>query len=110
MKLLFDQNLSHKLVLLMGDIYPGSQHVRLLDLHRESDAVIWSFAKENDFIIVSKDNNFHQRSFLYGYPPKVVWLRFGNCSTLEIEASLRSHLADLEAFEVDQQAAFLSLG
>lgn len=110
MKLLFDQNLSHRLVAMLADIYPGSEHVKILDMHREPDAVIWKFAKENYFVIVSKDNDFHQRSFLYGWPPKVVWLRLGNCSTLEIEESLRSHLADLKAFEIDQQAAFLSLG
>lgn len=110
MKLLFDQNLSHKLVTMLADIYPGSKHVNALDLHRETDAIIWVFAKESNFTIVSKDNDFHQRSFLYGWPPKVVWLRLGNCPTLEIEACLRSHLPDLAAFEIDQQAAFLSLG
>ena len=110
MKLLFDQNLSHRLVAMLADIYPESEHVKILDMHREPDAVIWKFAKENDFVIVSKDNDFHQRSFLYGWPPKVVWLRLGNCSTQDIEKCLRSHFPDLAAFKANQQAAFLSLG
>jgi predicted nuclease of predicted toxin-antitoxin system len=109
-KLLFDQNLSHRLVEMLADIYLGSEHVKILDMHREPDAVIWKFAKENDFVIVSKDNDFHQRSFLCGWPPKVVWLRLGNCSTQDIEKCLRSPFPDLAAFEADQQAAFLSLG
>ena len=84
MKLLFDQNISYKLVNRLADIYPGSKHVRQVGLGESDDLAVWDYAKGNDFVIVSKDEDFHQRSFLYGSPPKVVWLRLGNCTTQDI--------------------------
>ncbi len=72
MKLLFDQNLSHRLVAALADTFPGSSHGRDFDLERADDATVWEFAKSNGYTIISKDNDFHQRSFLYGHPPKVV--------------------------------------
>lgn len=62
------------------------------------------------FTLVSKDADFHQRSFLFGYPPKVVWIRRGNCSTDDIERLLRQHHAEVLAFERDDQGTFLALG
>jgi predicted nuclease of predicted toxin-antitoxin system len=60
-------------------------------------------------MIVSKDSDFHQRSFLYGYPPKVVWVRLGNCSTADVERVLRAHFDVIRDFYEDRFAAFLSL-
>ncbi|MBI4604306.1 MAG: DUF5615 family PIN-like protein [Planctomycetes bacterium] len=88
MKLLFDQNLSHRLVSLLGDLFPGSAHVRDFGLALAPDPAVWAFAKVQAYTIVSKDDDFHQLSFLHGAPPKVVWLRFANCST---EARPRPH-------------------
>ena len=109
MKLLFDQNLSHRLVAALADTFPDSSHVRDFDLQRADDATIWEFAKRNGYTIISKDNDFHQRSFLYGHPPKVVWLRLGNCSSEQAADTLRRSAPHLAAFEADPQAAFLVL-
>jgi predicted nuclease of predicted toxin-antitoxin system len=68
MKLLFDQNVSHRLVGRLADIYPDSLHVREVGLRDAGDADIWEYAKRNDFVIVSKDSDFQQRSLLYGHP------------------------------------------
>jgi len=106
-KLLLDQNLSHRLVAMLADIFPDSAHVRNFDLQRADDATIWEFAKSRGYVIVSKDNDFHQRSFLYGHPPKVVWLRLGNCSTEHVAEMLRRYDDYLSSFEADPQAAFL---
>ncbi len=78
MKLLFDQNLSHRLVDNLIDLFPESIHVKDAKLERSTDSEIWDYAKENNFIIVSKDSDFHQRSFLHGPPPKVIWINKGN--------------------------------
>ena len=78
MKLLFDQNLSHRLPRLLADLFPGSVHVRSLALDQASDDEIWEFAKAKDFCIVTQDSDFAERSRLYGAPPKVVWLRCSN--------------------------------
>jgi predicted nuclease of predicted toxin-antitoxin system len=85
MKLLFDENLSHKLLWPLADLFHGSVHVRDLGLKAADDPVAWEYAKNNGLMIVSKDSDMHQRSFVFGYPPKVVWVRLGNCSTSEVE-------------------------
>ena len=85
MKLLFDHNLSPKLVERLADVFLGSKHVRNLNLHKADDAQVWEYARMNALAIVSKDEDFHQLSFLHGPPPKVVWVRLGNCTTSDIE-------------------------
>ena len=109
MKLLFDENLSHKLVGALADLFPDSEHVRDMDLKAADDRLIWEEAKRKDLIIVSKDSDFYQRSLLYGYPPKVIWIRPGNCSTVAIEALLRKHYQDVKDFYEDAYEAFLIL-
>ena len=99
MKLLFDENLSHRLAKVLADIYPGSGHLRDCGLRGASDDRVWQYARENGFLIVSKDSDFSERSSLLGSPPKVVWLRVGNCTTVRAEFVLRNALARLEAFE-----------
>lgn len=109
MKLLYDQNLSPRLVYLLADLYPGSIHVRDVGLQTADDEVVWAYAAQHGFVIVSKDYDFHQRSFLFGHPPKVVWLRRGNCSTAEIEDILCAHYKDLVTLEQDEEGSFLAL-
>lgn len=109
MKLLFDSNLSHRLARTLASLYPGSEHVRNLNLARAGDEAIWNLAKKESFTIVSKDSDFHQRSFLYGFPPKVIWVRMGNCSTVDIGQALRIHHSDVVEFLEDETHAFLIL-
>ena len=91
MKLLFDENLSHRLTIRLGDLFPESLHVRDVGLKSAIDPDVWEFARASGLIIVSKDSDMHQRSFLYGYPPKVIWVRLGNCSTNDVESLLRQY-------------------
>jgi predicted nuclease of predicted toxin-antitoxin system len=109
MKLLFDENLSHKLVQLLEDIFPQSIHVRDVGLKAADDPLVWEYAKNNDLILVSKDADMHQRSFLFGPPPKVVWVRLGNCSTSEVEELFRRNLDVIKEFHEHEEASFLSL-
>ena len=109
MKLLFDQNLSRKLPRQLADIYPGSQHGFELNLAEADDDVIWEFAKENGFAIVSKDADFQQRSLLFGSPPKFIWLRVGNCSTKDLESLLRRSSPIIHTFLIDAQESHLIL-
>ena len=107
MKLLVDQNLAPALVARLADLFPGSRHVREEGLASSDDKAVWDYAKAGGFSIVSKDGDFRQLSFLYGSPPKVVWLRLGNRSTAQIEAIIRAHEPDLEAFNADPVASML---
>ena len=109
MKLLFDENLSPNLVIRLADLFPACLHVREVGLQASDDQVVWDYAKSHDLIIVSKDGDMHQRSFLFGAPPKVVWVRLGNCSTTEIENLLRRHIDTLNVFHSDEFASFLIL-
>jgi predicted nuclease of predicted toxin-antitoxin system len=79
-------------------------------LHKAGDEDVWAYAIQHGLTIVSKDADFHQRSFLFGHPSKVVWVRKGNCSTREIEALLRARNDDLLLFEQNEEGAFLVLG
>ena len=96
MKLLFDQNLSRKLVNRLSDIFPGSSHIQFHQLAEADDSDIWEFAKANKFCIVTQDADFAEKSLLFGSPPKVVWLRCGNAPTKIIEALLRSGEEDIK--------------
>jgi predicted nuclease of predicted toxin-antitoxin system len=109
MKLLFDENLSPQLVRLLSDIFPDSVHVRDVGLETADDVVVWKYAQDNLLIICSKDSDMHQRSFVLGYPPKVVWVRLGNCSTNDVANLLRKHYGALETFANDDYASFLTL-
>lgn len=109
MKLLFDQNLSHRLVALLAVEFPGSSHVRDAGLATAADPDVWEYAATNGFMIVSKDTDFQQRALLYGHPPKVIWVRLGNCTTDAVATLLRAKLQDIEAFDADLAASFLAL-
>ena len=109
MRLLFDQNLSPGLPRLLADVYPGSVHVREVGLRDSGDSEIWDYAKQNGFIIVSKDADFQQRSLLYGFPPKFIWLRVRNCRTKLIEELLRKHTATIHTFGQDPVKSHLML-
>jgi predicted nuclease of predicted toxin-antitoxin system len=109
-KLLFDENLSRRLVRPVEDLHPGSKHVSDVGLERADDQTVWRHALEHGFTLVSRDADFAERSLSEGPPPKVIWIRRGNCSTRTIESLLRERHAELEAFAADEVAPFLSLG
>jgi predicted nuclease of predicted toxin-antitoxin system len=73
-KLLLDENLSDRVLPGIVDLYPGSTHVKAHDLLQASDILIWSFARDHGYAIVSKDADFHQRSLVLGHPPKLIFL------------------------------------
>jgi predicted nuclease of predicted toxin-antitoxin system len=94
MKLFFDHNLSPRLVQRLADLYPNASHVALVGLERASDIAVWTYAQTNDYIIVTKDSDFNDLSVLRGFPPKVIWLQLGNCTTRDLETALRrNHMA-----------------
>ena len=81
MKLLFDQNISFRIISKIETNFPEAKQVRQLGIENYSDVEIWEFAKENEFSIVTFDADFFDLSNLKGHPPKIIWLRFGNTKT-----------------------------
>ena len=88
MKLLFDENLSRKLVARLAELYPDSAHVAAFDLLERPDREIWDFAQTNGFIIVTTDADFYEFAAALGPPPKVVWLRRWTHPTRDAELVL----------------------
>lgn len=109
MKLLFDENLSFRLVAALADIYPDSSHVREVGLLGADDLRIWSFAGEHGFLLASKDTDFYERSLVFGAPPKIIWLRIGNSTVNETITLLRSQYIVIRHFAEDTTATFLPL-
>ena len=81
MKLLFDQNISHRIIPKIISNFQDAKQVRELEIENYSDIEIWEYAKENRFTIVTFDADFYDLSNLKGHPPKIIWLRFGNTKT-----------------------------
>jgi len=109
-KLLLDENLSSRLVASLADLYPESEQILTLRLGGASDDTVWEYARVHGFTIVSKDSDFFDRSVLVGAPPKVVWIRLGNCSTQEVERVLRSKILEMQRFLEDERETCLLLG
>ena len=109
MRLLFDENLARRLESALSNLYPGSLHIADCGLLGASDAEIWQYAKDNGLVIVSKDSDFSQRSSLFGSPPKVIWLRIGNCTTTQADFILRNSAPRMRAFSSNAQESCLVL-
>ncbi|HEY7022854.1 MAG TPA: DUF5615 family PIN-like protein [Ktedonobacterales bacterium] len=107
--LLFDQNLSPRLANRLADLFLGAQHVAQIGLDRASDLAVWEYARTHDCALVTKDADFNDLSVLRGSPPKVLWLRLGNCTPNDIEQTLRRAHSEVVAFLGDPTLSILEL-
>lgn len=107
MKLLLDANLSPSLVRRLAARFPGTAHVGDGPGIAAGDLEIWQFAQALDFVIVTKDTDFLDLSMLYGPPPKVIFLRLGNCPTEAIARAMESHPLESDPFFSDPDAGLL---
>ena len=96
--LLFDQNISYRIVSRLSDCYPGCQQVRQLGLENAEDIDIWDYARKNNLIIVTFDADFYDISLINGCLPKIIWLRTGNLATNQIVDLLRNNLLQIIDF------------
>ena len=96
MRLLFDENLSHRLVETLSDVFPGSEHVRNVGLASADDIDVARYAAINDFVLVTKDSDFEEIGLVGSPPVRVIRLAIGNSTTGDIERVLRSVAADVE--------------
>ena len=96
MKLLLDENLSRRVVPFVQDAFPSSSQDTLLNLENADDRAIWDFAKDQGFVIVTKDADFYDMSVVYGQPPKIIWLKIGNQSKAATVNALVSNRDEIE--------------
>jgi len=108
-KLLFDENLSRKLVVRLAELYPESAHVADAGLLESPDREIWDFAKAGGFVIVSTDSDFYELATTIGPPPKVVWLRRWTHPTRDAERVLRHEAIRITEFLDDPELGVLVL-
>jgi predicted nuclease of predicted toxin-antitoxin system len=109
-KLLFDENLSGRLPRMLADVFPEYGDIISLGLGGASDRVIWDRARADDFVLVTKDEDFQRLSVLLGAPPKVIWVRLGNCAPADVARLLRFRVEQIRAFVDHPDSTFLSLG
>jgi predicted nuclease of predicted toxin-antitoxin system len=109
-RLLFDEQLSEELSQQLHDVFPDSLHVRQVGAGGAPDAAVWQLARERGYVLITKDEDFHRLSVLQGAPPKVVWIRLGNCATHDIARLLREHQTEIRRFVEQSEATFLELG
>jgi predicted nuclease of predicted toxin-antitoxin system len=108
-KLLFDENLSRKLVTKLFELYPESIHVSEANLMRSPDEAIWGYAKSNRFVIVTTDSDFFDFAANLGPPPKVIWLRRWSHPTRDAEVLLRREAVRITEFIADSGLGILIL-
>ena len=109
MKLLFDENLSQKLVNRLSDLFPDSTHVVLEGLLHSPDILVWEYAKNHGLTIVTADADFYNLANTFGPPPKVVWIPGCDFPTDITERLLRSQAIRIVRFLEDEEQAVLIL-
>ena len=106
MKLLLDENLSRRMVPFLQHDFPGSSQVVLLGMESATDKEVWSRARADGYVIVTRDADFQELSLVWGAPPQVIRLRTANLSRAAALKLLLDHRgAIVTALEVDGLAS-----
>ena len=109
MKLLFDQNISPKIVRQVEADFPNSKQVRHVGLEDASDAIIFDYAKKNGYTVVTFDSDFVDLNVIRGIPPKIIWLKTGNLTTKSISNLLRKYMSALHKFIESEEEGILEI-
>ncbi len=103
MKLLFDQNISHRIIKILPEAFDGSSTVKNEKLINVSEKIIWDFARLNHYTIVTLDSDFSDLSTFFACPPKIIWLRTGNLTTKEIKELINFNISAIKDFLVSKE-------
>jgi len=98
LKLLFDQNISPRIIKFLTTLYPEAKHVRQIKLEDASDQKIYEYAKRNLYTIVTFDSDFVDLNIVRGIPPKIIWLKTGNLTTRSVAQLLEENHELLKQF------------
>jgi len=107
MKLLFDENISYRIVNKLFNDFPDSSHVKFHNLTQTNDKVVREFALQNNFTIVTNDSDFNDLMLLYDFPPKIIWLQIGNTCTENIVKLLIYNKQQIFDFVNDKENGIL---
>lgn len=95
--------------MLLADLYPDSAHVSRVGLDRATDMAVFRYARRNGFTLVTKDADFADIALVYGFPPRVIWLQLGNCTTSRIVEVLRTSYEAVRALDSTPDLGILVL-
>lgn len=109
MKLLFDQNISYRILKRLSEAYSSSSHVKKEGLINSSDLEIWEYAKNHQFILVTQDSDFNDIYLLKGFPPKILWLQAGNIRTNELANLLNNQQIAVREFQENEDLGCLNI-
>jgi predicted nuclease of predicted toxin-antitoxin system len=109
MKLIFDQNISFRIVKKIHHVFPEASDLRHLGLYDASDTEIWEYARQHQYAIVTFDSDFIDLTNLKGFPPKIIWLRIGNTATQQIAQMLIDNKERIVKFLDDKEVAFFEI-
>lgn len=104
MKLFLGENLSHRLVDRLADVYPGSQHVRQVGMKSAPDRIVLGYAELMDIVLVTRDTDFDDLGILRSETARILRLDLGNCTADKVERVLRDLRDELEAMFADSRA------
>ena len=109
MRLLFDQNISFRILKILPEIFKGSSHVKTEGLMNSPDFEIWEYARIHNLIIVTQDSDFHDMYILKGFPPKILWFQTGNLQTSELALILKNRQNDIIEFSLNDKLGCLEI-
>ena len=81
----------------------------MVGLERAADEEVWRFAQLHNLVIVTKDADFGDLGLVRGFPPKVIWLRLGNCTTGQIEQALRDNWSVIARLDEDPDLGIVAV-
>ena len=109
MRLLFDEHLSPKLVGRLRDLFSEAVHVQTLGMRGRKDRALWDHARENGYVIASRDSDFEALAMTLGSPPKVILVRTKDGRTAVIESMFRRHADAIRRFDTSTDRSVLIL-
>lgn len=104
-----DEMLSYKLESLLSPFLKVI-HVSTKGLRNALDLDIWQLAKNNNFIIITKDSDFKALSNYHGCPPKVIRLNCGNQSTRFISELIKQNSEEIKDFAQSYENCYFEIG
>ena len=108
MRFIVDAQLPPALARFLASLGEDAIHVLDAGLMEANDGEIWSFALQNDWVIITKDEDFQIRASVSKQYPRIVWVRVGNCSKQKLLDVFSKHWAAIKQ-ELDTGAFLVEL-
>ncbi|MCW3126258.1 MAG: hypothetical protein JWO03_1916 [Bacteroidetes bacterium] len=102
MKFLLDQNISYRVIKRLREHFPDVQSVKENNLENADDLKIWEYARDNQFTLVTFDEDFNNIQLIKGFPPKIIWFKTGNLDKTQFSDFFISNKDFIKTFVTDE--------